>query len=493
MSKDFRRPSEQDMELLMYHLVRVPEVIQAALRVLKLENFTPIVERKERLLWAISRDYFTEYKSPIPEQVMLAEIQKRTKGSTEFDNETVQGVYQKVYLYFQAWEGKIEPCAPYVIGVLNAFLYFKNVYDQLELHFKSGTSNPEMINSILERSKEAEVTAPMVVEPFALDSEDDFNTTPRVPTGVYHVDMLLDGGARPGEAYGFIAPSGGGKTTQSNQMACEYAARGNHVFVFTYEQPPDNDYMLPVRVFASRIPRSRMKEIRKLEDFTSEEKNRFLQAKQDIDRYLHFVDFSGCGGNAQAGSGGADEVERVLEGYRKQGIKPGAFIIDWFWPMVLRTTPEMEEGARRAFAKNQVLQFKQLAGKMKCWCWINQQLTSAEAGKKKTPEWNAAAELKSFAEYLDFCFVLGRLDSQHIGNFKSSKARGAAVLEKPVRLNGELARFDAVENEMEYCNRTNRWLPKDEMNKIPTDKMPDLSGDKNETQSDYEAAGNAFQ
>ena len=312
MAKDYRRPSEQDIELLMCHLIRSPEVIQAALPVLRLEAFAPIVERVEQLLWAISSQYYVQYHAMIPEPVLVSEIQKRTVGSSLFDNETIQDMYNRVYKYFNAWRDT-PLCAQYVIDVLNAYLYFKHVYDELELSFKTGTSNPEMINAILERSKQVEVTAPLVVEPFALDMPDNLEITPRFPTGVFFLDELLDGGSRAGEAYGFIAPVGGGKTTLSNQLAIEYASRGHHVFVFTYEQPINNDYLYPVRVYASRIPRDRMKNVKRVEDFTDDEKRRFFKAKELINRYLHFVDFSGCGDNPGAGAGGVNEIERVLE------------------------------------------------------------------------------------------------------------------------------------------------------------------------------------
>jgi len=478
MARDFRRPSENDVELLMCHLLRSQEVIQAALPVLKIDAFTPIVERKEQLLWAISSHYYVQYHAPIPEQVLVSEIQKRTAGSTLFDNATVAEIYERVYKYFNIWRD-MPPCAQYIIDVLNAYLYFKHVYDELELHFKTGTSNPEMINSILERSKLVEVAAPLVVEPFAIDQSDNLELTPRFPTGVFFLDLMLDGGVRPGEAYGFIAPSGGGKTTFSNQLAIEYASRGNHVFVFTYEQPVNNDYLYPVRVCASRIPRDRMKSVKTVNDFTEAEKLKFYKAKELINRYLHFVDFSGCGDNPGAGAGGITEVERVIERYVRSGTKPGAVIVDWFWPMVLRASPDLEEGARRAFAKNQILQFKQMMGKLKCWGWINQQLTSADAGRKKTPEWNAAAELKSFAEYLDFCFTLGMLVEGR-GVIKSSKARGAAVSSQPVILDGQLARFES--SDMVQDPTTKRWVKKEDLNAIPTDKIP---AHETETRKDF--------
>jgi len=468
MAKDFRRPSENDVELLMCHLLRSQEVIQAALPVLKIEAFTPIVERKEQLLWAISSQYYVQYRAPIPEQVLVSEIQKRTAGSTLFDNATVAEIYERIYKYFNTWRD-MPPCAQYVIDVLNSYLYFKHIYDELELHFKTGTGNPEMINSILERSKLVEVSAPLVVEPFAIDQPDNLELTPRFPTGLFFMDLMLDGGARPGEAYGFIAPSGGGKTTLSNQLAIEYASRGNHVFVFTYEQPINTDYLYPVRVCASRIPRDRMKSVKTVNDFTEAEKLKFYKAKELINRYLHFVDFSGCGDNPGAGAGGITEVERVVERYVRSGTQPGAVIIDWFWPMVLRASPDLEEGARRAFAKNQILQFKQMMGKMKCWGWLNQQLTSADAGRKKTPEWNAAAELKSFAEYLDFCFTLGMLVEGR-GSIKSSKARGAAVSSQTVILDGQLARFES--SDMVQDPTTKRWVRKEDLNAIPNDKIP---------------------
>ena len=65
MDKNYRRPTEQDIDLLMFHLLRVPQVIQAALPMLEVEHFTPVVERQEALLWAISRDYFKAYNAAI--------------------------------------------------------------------------------------------------------------------------------------------------------------------------------------------------------------------------------------------------------------------------------------------------------------------------------------------------------------------------------------------------------------------------------------------
>lgn len=463
---ELRELGPQDLDLLFYHLLRCQDVLTAALSRVTLEHFNPVAERHFKLLWAIVADYYKQHQALLSESAIVAEVQHRARlNSMEIDATVVRATYDKIQLYYRGWNG--QPFViPYVLELLNGFIFHRQYKDRMTQAISGPVVQEGMLAELLRDYRSRQVTHGNVLEPFT-GTTNWLETEPRQPCGVIFLDLMLNGGMRPKEAYGFIAPVGGGKTTLSNQLAISQAKRGRHIYVFSYEQPLDPDYFTPVYACAMRVSKDVLAKYRKPDDMPKELRDKWEEARAAIQHYLHFVDMSGCT-EIPAGSGGVDELESMLNGFAGQTPVHG-FVVDWFWEMIGKCAASrgVEDTGIRNFAQGELSRLKMLAGKLGCWCWINQQLEAAKGHRRQVQSWNAAAELKSFANNLNFCFVMGALDTQQIAEIKSAKARGARVTQKVVRLIGDQATFVPLGDDMIMDERTGQYTERQSLNKVP--------------------------
>jgi hypothetical protein len=172
---------------------------------------------------------------------------------------------------------------------------------------------------------------------------------------------------------------------------------------------------------------------------------------------------------------GADEVAALIqreEADRKCKITMAA--VDWFWPMVTRSydSLEMGRGKRlepRTYAQEQIDRLKLVAQSTNTWVWVTHQLNPEKALLKRDMEFEDAAELKSFAWYMNGCFCLTKMDSERIATLKYSKARGSPVAKKLLQLKGELATFVSLEGYREYDERFGKYVDPATKNVLPSE------------------------
>jgi hypothetical protein len=484
----YRELTESDMDLFMFHLMKVPDVIRPALSVIHLDLFDQFSERHYRLLWAISSWYFTTHDhAPITIEAMYNEVGHRTEGSMEYDPRTLKAIDDKIQLYFVGW-ANCQPCVPYTLSLLSSFLYHRRGVRRLKEALANPTTSPAMITEIMKDMNNVEVNSATSIQPFSRANIGSlFALTPRESTGMTFLDIMLNGGVRAKEAYGFIAPSGGGKTTFSTQLALSCARRFGLMFIFSYEQTVDNDFLHPIFCAASGIPRSRMQKYDTLDDFNPKDRQAMETAMAEVGSSLEIFDFSG-GGPRPAGNKGTAEFEAKLAEFASRGIRPKGIILDWFWHMVLRSAENagVRSQDMRGYAQNMLTELKTSAGRYGAWLWINQQTAAAEASRKKVGEWNSAAELKSFANTLDFCFTLGALDATGVTEIKASKARAGKVQKMAIRLDGDHAVFRACSEDVQYDERTRQFTHIGQQNAIAKDGLDRLEAPKSSTATDFE-------
>ncbi len=466
----YQELNEQTMDVLMFHLLRCPDIIRPALSVITPELFDQFSERHYKLLWSVSSHYFQQHGTPLTGETAYAEVASRIAGSMEFDPGTVNLLDYKIQQYFKGW-ANAQFAVSYTHDLISSFLYHRRGMRRLREAISNPMTTPAMIKDIMKGMDNVEMARSTVIQPFLGDISSRLLLTPRIPTGIVFLDQLLGGGTRAKEAYGFIAPSGGGKTTFSNQLAIGCARQHLHIFSFSYEEPVDNDYLHPMFVCAAQIPRTTMRKYSKRSDLSEADGRALDEAQVMIGQYLHVFDFSGCG-DVVAGDRGIAEFEAQLAEMANQGIMPHGIIIDWFWHMIMRWSgrENIDSNALRGYAQSKLAELKQIASKYGAWIWINQQTAAAEADKKKVGSWNSAAELKSFANNLNFCVTLGAMNMEQIAEIYSSKARGACKQKFPIQFDGEYATFRSCSDDVVYDERKKKFVNKVTENAIPSDK-----------------------
>ena len=299
----------------------------------------------------------------------------------------------------------------------------------------------------------------MAVSQYSLEKTD---LSRGYPTGISFIDQMTEGGFAPGEAIGFIAPSGGGKTTIVNQLGVEMAKLGRRFAIFQYEQSLDGRYFSSLYACATGIDRIKFSgsghDI--MSRLTDGEKKLVKAAEDTLAGRLFYFDMSGSGlTGSSRGGGGPMEIDSILSDLERKGIYLDGFAIDWYLPMASRmysgTSQKRDE---RRFYQDIVDQLKRIAGRHKVFAWVNNQLAPAKAGQRHRVSWDDSAEFKSFAWLLDVCFSMTSLDDYGHGILYAGKNRNAPKVTKAIALNGKIGRFCPVEDHLEWSTSLRKYV-----------------------------------
>jgi hypothetical protein len=322
---------------------------------------------------------------------------------------------------------------------------------------ESGGLTVDSIRQLSARADESIISESIATRPF---DQLILGATPRIATGIDVLDLMMGGGVRPRELYGFLAPSGGGKTTFSNQLAVSCARQKRHMAYFTYEDPPNAEFLVGVYACAAGVERAIVEKAQRPQDLPESARVRLAKAREELGPYLHYYDMS-MQTNRRVGAMGPSEIEAVMRDLQTKGSPPFGFVVDYFWIMATRYFDQWEpakgKGSKkleeRTFAQRLMDELKVIAGRYSCWGWINQQLAPSESSKSRDMKWQDAAEFKSFAWNLSGCFALTMLDEHGVGVLNYSKARNTKTGKQPIRLRGELARFEALSDDIVFDER----------------------------------------
>jgi len=465
------------LDLLLAHLIREPRVLLQGKQRLRDEDFDDDYERSHRIIWQVTRAYHERHKEMIQCGQLYAELEKRMLGMPEFEDVQVQqAVYNLAHACF-----KTKGLMPeHAIEILQDFLKQRRVRTHLmEAAERERRDMDKVVDELVDRRREATITIAEPIQPFKKGNA-FFGVPERKPIGVMFVDALLGGGPRAGEAYGFLAPTGGGKTTLVNQMGTEAARRKNVFVIFHYEQrlqgtkdDPHNEFWMGPYAYALGMTKERVEQIRDPRDFTPEEMAKYEKVTEEIGDYLYFYDFSGA--RDTAGEGGVAEVDSYLLDLKSRGIKVAGFAIDWFWLMMMRSMhlhESQRDNAERRYAQQLLDQIKKVGERHGCWCWINHQLQAAKGAQSRQPvKWNEAAELKSFAWTLDCCFGLNGFDHKGRARLEISKGRNQKLMGATVQLDGARATFKGLEGDWGWDGRKKEYTLKGQENAVPVEQL----------------------
>lgn len=477
--------SRLELDMLLCHAVRSMPVMRAAFGRMKVEQFIPDAEFVHQLVWATASEFYDAHKKGIPESAMRAILDKKKEDNPDyFGGNIYDNILATVIFIYGLPEQDLVPS--YGIELVKRFIGERQIGVQFIGAAQSGVLQRQHLWEMLDTAQQLDALTPQpTILPFSSRSGPLLGVKPREPTGVTFLDVLMNGGPRKGELYGFLAPSGGGKTTLANQIAINYAMSGKHVMVFTYEQPPDAEYMIPIYACAAQADRNKFERIVNFNGDMSfldeKERERFERMGKIIGENLHYRDMT-------AGSRyGADEIKALVEQEQQEAkVKVDAIIVDWFWPMVTRSYDRLELGRGkkkevRGYAQDQIDRLKVICVELGVWGWLTHQLKPDAAKKNKIMDFEDAAELKSFAWYMNGCFCLSKMDDECLAPLKFSKARSHKSDHTIIKLLGNIATFVDAAN-MVFDPRQKKYVERGKENAVPkADKS-----DKSPTRTDYE-------
>lgn len=317
-----------------------------------------------------------------------------------------------------------------------------------------------------------------------------------IPTGNLIVDAYTGGfGPVTGDVIGHAAPRGGGKSTFVAQIACDVAKRERiaadnenraprWVYIFNYEQVEDP--LTHLLTYYAMIPRDTVEQFiytQSVDQFSAEynykdyelqryrtiiqaaeqkkcpfpltEYERFIQARKELNRNVHVVDFTGTRAElSNMAKGFVPGIVEYIDAHQHRVGNPGflAVFIDYAGTcarMHMRTLSRIGDDVERRLVEDLPMQAKSMiAGPNKAFVWVAQQLAADEAGKKggTRPDPNKFKGCKAFAENCNFAYVNGvtTLDDQ-LAIFVQSKARRGKLQPDMIgRLVGKFSYWEPV-------------------------------------------------
>ncbi len=475
------RLTDRQKELMMTVLLRDTAAFVSVRTQLQPKHFGRD-DRRFALVWNAACELFDEFHELPEEEQLAAEVDRRlTMVDDEFSEEELEALDEFLGRAFA-----VEPKAiktRYGVAKAKQFIQDAMAAEVSDLTADWSRERPVLLGRLL-----SDFTQKLQdVEALDTDDEDDEfpeNWTPKSlakkTTNVAFWNAFMNGGQAGGEVYGLLGPFGSCKTTlmvQTAVEACiaatdEWIAAGRpglcpfRVYFASYEESRE-EIRMRFLGYAAQVLRDRLEELKTWDHLEAEnllpyERNRFAQALRNnlpvpterrramaalkrLNRCLKVYDMT-TGGR---GTGLADELSGLVQADQQRKGNPGVrgVFIDYAGAAVERylDARDLDRKEMRSRLKAFPLHCKQkIAVPYETSVWVAHQLSGmANAkGSAQVQHHTDAAENKSFAENLAFCFTVGVKDQTTnmcvLAKTKGRRAAGSPT--RVIRVEGELWR-----------------------------------------------------
>lgn len=433
--------------LVLRHLLRQRSLLAAAYP--ELIRTRPFSDYRDlQCIWELAELYFHKYHGCITFEVLRNDLENcyLEQGFTAAD-------LRRMLFVLEAWYSTTEFSSDFIQDLLRD--YFKSFTAgnlALSLEYKpveEATEDIATAHKILSKDPFQQVVS---VNPFDDPNRYLFQKK-RISSGVSFIDFALDGGGRPGELIGVIAPSSGGKTTLGLQIAAHQVRNKRYVIYESFEQELAGD--ITSRIFALSAGTTR-------EIFDSGNEGGIpADIREELDRvkpiwkeYFHLFELNVPGLDIA-------DVSTILSFYEQlaaQQKKADYLIIDW-WGSAFRkmaaSSSARSDTQTRMFSKECLNDLKAYAQKHQIVIVLLHQVSGQAAAKsfKHRPSSYEAQEDRTFNNQTDFCFALGKKDGLDMVQVVLDKARSRGYFEGKYLLDGAHCLF-RDENHMNAKSET---------------------------------------
>jgi hypothetical protein len=446
------------IEMLLAHILHLPELFLAAKANLKPEHFDGRTEFSYRTVWQCALQHYTQFNQYPTCEILSAMAMSFIRADGFAMPEQVEDVRQLLeWIFSPRWQvgNELQVDAGYF--VLQRFLHERMIEYKFKKVFETaGGPTVGQLNKLLTDSVDA------LSRIQALDSvtlvhamPDNFERPAAMllPTRIQAIDTHMGDGSQLRETNILLAPSGVGKTMTGFDIACGRAeaqweaeqaqpGSGKAVVYCTYEEDME---MVQPRIWA-RAAQINIEEARKmrsmremsttgkLKEYEQQEfrdlavrgiaipgeYERYQTAKPVINKFLHVGDFSGAKvqGQKSRGYGGVEEISQYLDMLTNQ-LQMGVdtVIIDWAGMAVRRQLQAKGKDDQIAGALNSYVDqvYGLIAGRFNCVSWVLHQIAGRYNNKPPTFDFHHshAEWCSSFAVNAWFAFTLSTKSGRH--------------------------------------------------------------------------------
>lgn len=280
-----------------------------------------------------------------------------------------------------------------------------------------------------------------------------------ISSGLAWLDELLCGGFSPGDSYGVIGPTGGGKSTLCAESTCAMSAQGRKILSIMTEQRFDEAKMVD-RYWALVTGKS-CNEFRKHNDqdlFPPElvtPQDRVNMARLESSVYAYDRREVQC----------LEDLELLVAQHR-----PDIFFVDWAGTLadVLMAQRGNQWNSDRPMCLRAIANFVDMLAKKYATAGVVFQQLAPGRGLNPLGKYTHADsfECKSFCQSLGFGLVLSPKDENNVMRVACTKCRWGNTGEKIVLLDGEHSVMRPLDG---YRRGKSKWV-KSDMALMPAEK-----------------------
>lgn len=470
--------NKYSLDLLLMHIVRLPSLREQALIRMRKENwFDEMMNPIHYYIWSIILEVEKHRPGiPLPVIFIKGELDLKIASTDDFRDYQTEAD-ELINLMMTTPEDQLSP--EHGEELLNSFVieHTRKVFMERSDALFDQEDIDRFINempTIISQPKTTET----LIHPLE-NLEQYLEEAPLVKTEMEPLDYISGGGMPRKTVNGLLGPTGGGKTMLTYQIAVGQAKHQQHILIGTYEQGVKGDI---AHRLASGIIEVDIDELRKpMARWKPEYREQYLSWKPALSPYVHIDDLTLKG----AGCQGIHDIQNAFDKLCARNQRPIYIIVDWLKPAIMRylvhNNMKTDDETWRSQAYIFLDQCGQFVKDTDTIMIVNHQLDTkmARASSRKKPVVTDAMELKSFANTIDACYLLGnRNKDNNVAWLLSDKNRRGAPLDMLVVMNGALARFEEAEGWV--ANHQGKFIKENEVNAMPTisdsEKGPGLAG-----------------
>lgn len=284
-----------------------------------------------------------------------------------------------------------------------------------------------------------------------------------IPTGVVFLDNLVGGGFRRNDSYGFLAPTGGGKTTLAGQMSVLAGLQGVKVALILTEQSVDEPALID-RFWAlvTGHKSDAFAQYDSEEDFPAHlVSEHHRQSRVALEKNVKLFDFT-------KEPGDLNDIRAIAAG-AVDDFKPDIVILDWAGKLA---TQMIEQGLKVADNETNALKYiasgmNDIAKQENVATIVFHQLRSDCMSPTVEYDHTDANNCKQFCHTLSYGVVIHPRDDNDILQIRTTKGRWSGRDSVVVKLRGAHADFQEVTG---YMRGRGRWEKTADAGKMPTEK-----------------------
>ncbi len=525
------RLTTRQKELMLTVLLRDESAFLAVRDRLKAKHFDRD-DRRFALVWNALEDHYKEFSELPGGDELMAEVERRLGiVEDELSSDEIEELEEFLSRVYEVDQSAIKP--RYGIAKAKQFIGDALASDLSRISSEWSEERPVLFGRMLDER----LTELRDVETLDADVEEAFPVgwTPRrlelKTTNVPFWDSFMDGGQAGGEVLGLLGPFGSCKTTLMVQTAVEACLASNsvwrangsvgnpeRVYLASYEESKE-EIRMRVLGYAAQILRNRLQNMHSWDDLerrellpyertryaaairnglpVSFERTRARTAMRIVNRCLTIYDMTGADNGR--GAGLADELSALVRNDQRKYDMPGvrSVFVDYAGAAVERFLDQhdLDRKEMRGYLKSFPLHCKQkIAVPYNATVWIAHQLngTANSKGSSQVQHHTDAAETKSFAENLVYCFTVGVKDQATnlcvLAKTKARRSGGSPT--RIIRVEGEMWRVADQSHLYTIDPTTNRIAAIRDLNRVQdgSDSAASLPGARSHNVSQFSQA-----